>query len=280
MDKETGTQRFRQRMDDIERQFADTLTHHLATQRNEKGETRSRELEKQLEAVQQQSREQKEGAERLIQQIKAERDESRSQMNEVEGRLQKLEQELNAADGKLQEEREVADQRNAAEKLIKQLEAERDESRSQMNEVVEERMRRLEGQLSAAQVQFRQQRETAVKTIRQMAAERDESKAQVGEIEEHIRMLEEELAAVQERLQAGAESGSSPAGQQSSTVAASANGQQERYWRTVAPITLMLVSSDLRAMSVQSNPPLLEIVRNIQLQCQNLLELLRRDESP
>ena len=118
--------------------------------------------------------------------------------------------------------------------------------------------------MGAAQDQFRQQRETAVKTIRQMAAERDESRTQVGEVEERLRKLEEELTATQEGLRAGTES---------------ANGQQKAYWRTVAPTTLMLVSTDLLAMSVQSDPTLLKIVRNMQLQCQNFLELLRRNES-
>ncbi len=141
---------------------------------------------------------------------------------------------------------------------------------------VEDRMQKLEGQMSAAQEQFRLQRETAVKTIRQMAAERDESRSQVTEVEDRMQKLEEELAAAQEGLRAETKSGDSPADPQAAILP---DGQQARYWRAVAPLTLMLVSADLIAMSVQSNPPLLEIVRNIQLQSQNLIELLRRTES-
>ena len=278
MGKETGTQGFHQRMDEIERRLqeereaAETLTQHLASQRNEKEEIRSRELQKQLEIAQQQLKEQKEGAEGLIQQIAAERDESRSQLSGAEARMQKLEQELGAANEKPEEQRKAAE----SERLIKQLETERDESRSQMNEV-EEHMRDLERQIGAAQEQFHQQSETAVKTIRQMATERDESRSQVSEVEDRMQKLEEELAAVQEELRAKTKSGDSPADPQAAVLP---DGQQTRYWQAVAPLSLMIVSADLLAMSVQSNPPLLEIVRNIQPQCQNLLELLRREESP
>ena len=133
------------------------------------------------------------------------------ELSGTEARMQKLEQELGAADGKLEE------QRNAAERLIKALETERDESRLQMDRV-EERMQELERLIGAAQEQFRQKRETAVKTIRQMAAERDESRTQVGEVEERIRKVEEELTAAQEGLRAGTESGISPAGQQEQQI--------------------------------------------------------------
>ena len=57
-----------------------------------------------------------------------------------------------------------AERVEAAEMLIQQLVAERDESRSQLNEV-DDRIQQLEKEFIAAQEQFRKQRELVVQAI-------------------------------------------------------------------------------------------------------------------
>ena len=204
MRNDEASVRLQSTLDDLKRRLqqeraaAETLTHHLTTQRDQGRvveESRVRKLESELAAAQRQWASQGEriAAEELVQQLAGERDELRMQLSLADARIHAVEQELAVAHSRLDT------QSRASEELIQQLTTEREDTRTQLNEV-ERRTRALEQEFAATQEQFREQREAAVQVIRQLEGERDEGKATQCELEARTQWLEEELAVARELL--------------------------------------------------------------------------------
>ena len=114
-----------------------------------------------------------------------------------------------------QAQKQLREQREAAEGLIRQMMIERDESPEQLSEAAAGN-RKLQEELTVTQEQFRQQRETTVKTTRKitermeaagtliikLVAERDESRSQLSESEAKAHSLEGQLETVAHQLKA------------------------------------------------------------------------------
>ena len=193
MENDAGQGRIRDTLDDLkrrlqkERQESETLTHHLAFQRERAPaeDSRLKKLETEL-VVQTQL------VEELRQQLAAEQQSAQARRSEPEAKTRQLEEALAAV------QRRLGEQKEAAEQLIQQLAAERDESRARLREV-ESGTGALEEELAEARRQLNEYQQTA-ETIRQLTAERDENRAQLNEVESRIQVLTEDLMGAQEQF--------------------------------------------------------------------------------
>ncbi len=237
-----------------------------SARRSETG-THAAKLEQELTAAREQLREQSEGAERLITQLVAERDQGRARLQEMESGSLALQQELAKVQAQLGE------QQQAAASEIQRLTAERDEIRAQRNEV-DSRSRALEEDIAATQEQFRQQREAALQVFRQLEAEKDGAQLQLRELQEQVKKLQEELHAGRSPSQRAGE-GEKAAVAENRLGGMPAADSAELFWRMTVPLTLVLLSSDLLAMSFRSNPGMLEAARGLRQQSQKLMDLIR-----
>jgi len=95
-----------------------------------------------------------------------------------------------------QAQKQLREQREAAEGLIRQITMERDESRAQLSES-EAKAHRLEGQLEMAHERLSSQRAAFQQLVRKPEEERDEIRV---EAEARAASLEQELASIRQTL--------------------------------------------------------------------------------
>ena len=91
-----------------------------------------------------------------------------------------------------QAQKQLHEQQEASEHLIRQMTMEQDESRSQLSEA-DARATSLEQELS-------QEKKAAKALAHQLKAERDENRTQLSSIESHLQNLEEQLALAQKQF--------------------------------------------------------------------------------
>jgi hypothetical protein len=107
----------------------------------------------------------------------------------------------------------------------------------------------------------------------------DQSEVRLSELEARARWLEEELSAAREQFRKElnqTELGASVPGELMPFLPSVTSGEGgDLYWRMAMSLSLLLVSTDLLAVQLQSNPEKLGAVRDLQLQSQRLLKALR-----
>jgi chromosome segregation ATPase len=195
-------------------------------------------------------------------QAQAELSELRKRSEELEAEREALARQLKEAEswGRTLEEEEAR-----LRSQMSELQAERDEARVNLQEV-EGRMNAVEEEFIAAQEKSREQREAATEVIRQLETEREENRNRLSELEARSQWLEEELSAVRRQLQEAGLPVNESAG---------APDARDLYWRLTVPLTLVMVSTDLLAMSAQTSPQMREAVRAIQQESRRMLDSLR-----
>jgi len=111
----------------------------------------------------------------------------------------------------------------------------------------------------------------------------DQSQVRLSELEARARWLEEELSAAREQFRtevSQTELGESVPGDLMRLLPPPASGEGgDLYWRMAMSLSLLLVSTDLLAGQLQSDPEKLGAVRDLQLQSQRLLRVLRGMEA-
>ncbi len=212
---------------------------------------------------------------RTIQRLTGERDESRTQQAAMEFARQLADEES----AKLQSE--LAEKEKSSEELVQRITADRDEARAELAEVAG-RTSAVEEELVAAERQFREQREAALEAIQQLEAERKDNLSRLSELEARAQWLDEELATTKKQLEsAGADAPSGQPITQNMLAMLPESlpaDQRDLYFRMAVPLTMVLVSTDLLAMNLKSSPGVIDAVRNVQLQSQQLLEVIRDQE--
>ncbi|MCZ6489911.1 MAG: PilZ domain-containing protein [Acidobacteria bacterium] len=134
-------------------------------------------------------------------QLKAERDPSHAQREEAEARARRLEEDLTQAKQALQDQSERAD------RLIRLLKTERDQSWIQLSfaqklqETLKQEKQQAEARATSLEQELRQEKKAAEALARQLKAEQDERRAQLSSFESHLQNLEEQLALAQKQFQ-------------------------------------------------------------------------------
>jgi len=105
----------------------------------------------------------------------------------------KLEKELAEA------RKQLAEQKESAERWFQQATAEREASRARLLEA-QASLENLSAELADARAQLIDQREAAERLIHQVASERDETRDQFSDVESRMRVLEQEFAAGQQQF--------------------------------------------------------------------------------